>query len=236
MTMTQAELFQDAPVGRQGGAVLPWAVRQLVLARDHWACLCCDQSVLGRRYAIHLRKPWHLGGDASPENLITVLAECGERISADCDPADEARGYIVGSCDEPALVPVMYSTPAGLTRAWLLPDGGRTFEPRWIGVRGDLKTAEYDPSMSERKTRVTVTIDPGLAAYVEQLVESGQAPSVSAVVNDALEARRERDRRIARRWNEVIAGASDEDRAKAARMMAHVDAQLAKLPPSHSFR
>jgi Arc/MetJ-type ribon-helix-helix transcriptional regulator len=47
--------------------------------------------------------------------------------------------------------------------------------------------------MSERKTRLTVTIDPHLAAYAEQLVAAGKAPCVSAVVNDALEADRFRD-------------------------------------------
>jgi Arc/MetJ-type ribon-helix-helix transcriptional regulator len=40
--------------------------------------------------------------------------------------------------------------------------------------------------MSDRKTRLTVTVDPHLAAYAEQLVEAGKAPSVSAVFNDAL--------------------------------------------------
>jgi Arc/MetJ-type ribon-helix-helix transcriptional regulator len=79
--------------------------------------------------------------------------------------------------------------------------------------------------MSDRKARVTVTIDPHLAAYAEQLVESGKADSVSAVVNAALSDRAERDRRIARRWEDAVAAATDEDRAKAARMMARIDAQ-----------
>ena len=39
--------------------------------------------------------------------------------------------------------------------------------------------------MSDRKTRLTVTVDPHLAAYAEQLVKAGKAPSVSAVFNDA---------------------------------------------------
>ena len=90
--------------------------------------------------------------------------------------------------------------------------------------------------MSERKTRVTVTIDPHLAAYAEQLVEAGKAPSVSAVVNDALSDRAERDRRIARHWEEAASCASDEDRAKAARMLARLDAQEARLPESHRAR
>jgi Arc/MetJ-type ribon-helix-helix transcriptional regulator len=84
--------------------------------------------------------------------------------------------------------------------------------------------------MSERKTRVTVTIDPRLVAYAEQLVESGKAESVSAVINSALSERVERDRRIRRRWQELTAQA---DPAKVERMLAHVEAQRAQLPSTH---
>jgi Arc/MetJ-type ribon-helix-helix transcriptional regulator len=87
--------------------------------------------------------------------------------------------------------------------------------------------------MSDRKTRVTVTIDPHLAAYAEQLVSAGKAPSVSAVVNDALEASRLRDREARRLWREA---AEHADHAKVGRMLAHLDAQLATLPDSHRFR
>lgn len=80
--------------------------------------------------------------------------------------------------------------------------------------------------MSERKTRVTVTIDPRLAAYAEQLVAAGKAPSVSAVVNRALEAEAERDRDALKRLKEIGAQA---DPAKVARMISHVDAQAAVL-------
>ena len=128
MTMTQAELLADVPQGRRDAAQLPWPVRQLVLARDNWACLCCGKTILGRPYAIQLRKPWHLGGDISPENLITVQAECGDRITLGCDPADQTRGYEIGPFDDPASVPVAYSTAAGSAKVWLLPDGGRAFE------------------------------------------------------------------------------------------------------------
>jgi Arc/MetJ-type ribon-helix-helix transcriptional regulator len=86
--------------------------------------------------------------------------------------------------------------------------------------------------MRDRKTRVTVRIDPHLAAYAEHLVEMGKAPSVSAVVNSALAQRLERDRRIARRWKEATAQA---DVAKVERMMAHVDAQAARLPALHRY-
>jgi Arc/MetJ-type ribon-helix-helix transcriptional regulator len=81
--------------------------------------------------------------------------------------------------------------------------------------------------MSDRKTRLTVTVDPHLAAYAEQLVEAGKAPSVSAVFNDALAERVERDKRIRRRWREAADRANPE---KVTRMLAHVEAQAAALP------
>lgn len=93
----------------------------------------------------------------------------------------------------------------------------------------------YDPGMSDRKTRVTVTIDPHLAAYAERLVEAGGAPSVSAVVNEALAERRRRDlgERAERLWAEAAERADPE---KVDRMLAHVRAQVAGLPDSHRFR
>jgi Arc/MetJ-type ribon-helix-helix transcriptional regulator len=94
-------------------------------------------------------------------------------------------------------------------------------------------SAEYDRSMSDRKTRVTVTIDPHLAAYAERLVESGKATSVSAVVNDALESERQRDAQAARLLKEAAERA---DPDKVNRILAHVKAQAEKLPASHRFR
>ena len=85
----------------------------------------------------------------------------------------------------------------------------------------------YDPGMSDRKTRLTVTVDPHLAAYAEQLVNAGKAPSVSAVFNDALAERVERDKRIRRRWKEAAERADPE---KVDRMIAHVQARAAVLP------
>jgi hypothetical protein len=129
MTMTQAELLVDVRAGRRDDARLAWPVRRLVLARDNWACLCCGKTILGRPYAIQLRKPRHFGGDYSPENLITVLAECADRITLGFDPADQVRGYEVGPSDNPAAVPVAYTTVAGSTKVWLSRDGGRAFGP-----------------------------------------------------------------------------------------------------------
>jgi len=80
--------------------------------------------------------------------------------------------------------------------------------------------------MSDRKIRVTVTIDPHLAEYAERLVQAGKAPSVFAVINDALEQKSLRDRRG---LSLLRAQAAQADPEKVARMKAHVDAQLAEL-------
>ena len=91
----------------------------------------------------------------------------------------------------------------------------------------------YDPGMSDRKARLTITVDPHLSAYAEYLVETGKAPSVSAVFNDALAERVERDKRIRRRWKEITAEA---DTAQVERMIAHAEAQAEQLPASHRYR
>jgi len=80
--------------------------------------------------------------------------------------------------------------------------------------------------MSEKKSRLTVTIDPQLTAYAERLVATGKAPSVSAVFNAALEEKIHRERRIRARWK---AAADQADQAKVARMMAHVERQVRQL-------
>jgi hypothetical protein len=85
--------------------------------------------------------------------------------------------------------------------------------------------------MSERKTRITITVDPLTSAYAERMVREGQASSVSAAFSQALEEKAYRDRRLIGRLKEI---ASQADHAEVARMMAHVDAQLAQLPDSHT--
>jgi len=81
--------------------------------------------------------------------------------------------------------------------------------------------------MSDRKARLEITVDPRLSAYAEHLVETGKAPSLSAVVNDALSEKERRDRQALDRLKETAAQA---DPAKVARMLKHVDAQAAALP------
>ena len=66
-------------------------------------------------------------------------------------------------------------------------------------------------------------------------MEAGDASSVSAVVNDALRARRQRDlgERAERLWAEAAERA---DPDKVARMLAHARAQAERLPDSHRYR
>jgi hypothetical protein len=96
-----------------------------------------------------------------------------------------------------------------------------------------MKSAGYGPGMSERKTRITITVDPLTNAYAERLVAEGNAPSVSAAFSQALEEKAYRDLRLISQLKDI---ASRADHAKVARMMAHVDAQVAQLPDSHRFR
>lgn len=79
--------------------------------------------------------------------------------------------------------------------------------------------------MSDRKTRLTITVDPHLSAYAEQLVDAGQAASVSAVFNEAMAEKAYRDRRRRSSWK-AKADAADQQRVE--RMMAHIDQQLAQ--------
>jgi Arc/MetJ-type ribon-helix-helix transcriptional regulator len=93
-------------------------------------------------------------------------------------------------------------------------------------IRPGDSLGQYDSSMSDPKARLTITVDPHLSAYAEQLVRAGRAASVSAVFNDALAEKAQRDRHALDHLKEVAGRA---DRAKVARMAAHVEAQAAAL-------
>jgi len=82
----------------------------------------------------------------------------------------------------------------------------------------------YDSGMSDRKSRLTITVDPDLSSYAERLVESGHAASVSAAFNEAMAEKAYRDRRRRSLWK---AKGDQADPSRVARMMAHVDQQLA---------
>ena len=78
--------------------------------------------------------------------------------------------------------------------------------------------------MTGKRARLTITVDPRLSAYAEKLVAEGRAPSVSAVFNDALSEKAQRDRRALDYLRQV---AGQADRAKVSRMATYVEAQAA---------
>lgn len=71
--------------------------------------------------------------------------------------------------------------------------------------------------MSDRKSRLTITVDPDLSTYAERLVASGQAASVSAAFNEAMAEKAYRDRRRRGLWK---ARGDQADPGRVARMMA----------------
>jgi Arc/MetJ-type ribon-helix-helix transcriptional regulator len=92
------------------------------------------------------------------------------------------------------------------------------------------ETVKYYPAMGERNTELTITIAPHLAAYAQRMVAAGTAPTISAVINDALEAQIRRDQRSRALWGEAAERADPE---KVARMLARAEEQRSQLPPSH---
>lgn len=75
-----------------------------------------------------------------------------------------------------------------------------------------------------KKLPITITLDPRLREWAEHLVATGKAPSISAVVNDALSASYAQHKRGLALLRDR-AERADEDRV--ARLRAHVDAQAA---------
>ncbi|MFC4562251.1 hypothetical protein ACFO4E_10335 [Nocardiopsis mangrovi] len=76
--------------------------------------------------------------------------------------------------------------------------------------------------MSEVKRRVTVTLDPDLLATAESAVESGEARSISAWVNDAIAEKKHRQERarILIRQDVIDAKARDPEEYERARAWA----------------
>jgi endonuclease YncB( thermonuclease family) len=79
--------------------------------------------------------------------------------------------------------------------------------------------------MSDRKARLTITVDPHLSAYAEHLVQAGHAASVSAVFNEAMAEKAHRDRRRRSLWKAKSEQARPD---RVTRMMTHIDQQLAQ--------
>jgi len=103
-------------------------VRELVLERDSYACVCCGTCIIGRHYSLGHRLRASHGGRAVPSNLVVLLGLGGElchgRIDGRLNPHDEARGFTVRSWDDPAQIPVMvFSEHGSGATVWLWDDG-----------------------------------------------------------------------------------------------------------------
>jgi Arc/MetJ-type ribon-helix-helix transcriptional regulator len=77
-----------------------------------------------------------------------------------------------------------------------------------------------------KKMPITITLEPRLREWAEHLVATGKAPSISAVVNDALTTSYAQHKRGLALLRERAEHA-DKDRVE--RMRAHVEAQAAAL-------
>nr|WP_062338128.1 hypothetical protein [Herbidospora sakaeratensis] len=82
--------------------------------------------------------------------------------------------------------------------------------------------------MTEGKKKISLTLDRDLAAFADRLVESGFAPSVSAVVTAAMESLHARDLAARAAWQAKLdeADADPAVGARVERMRAHIARQL----------
>lgn len=110
-----------------------------------------------------------------------------------------------------------------LDPSWSGPRPGRNSEPDEPGP--SRSTGEYDPGISGTKARLTITVDRHVGAYAEHLVKTGHAASVSARLQSSHGRKAYRDRRRRSLWR---ARSGRADPGRVARMMAHIDRQLAQ--------
>jgi hypothetical protein len=123
--------------------------------------------------------------------------------------------------------PIIYASPSGVgtySSAASRVTGGCAVEDELARLPAGGIILGYDLFMSDRKSRLTITVDPDLTTYAERLVESGHAASVSAAFNEAMAEKAYRDRRRRGLWK---AKGDQADPGRVARMMSHVDRQLA---------
>lgn len=116
------------------------AVREIVLERDGYRCVCCGRSIIGQVYSLQHRKRRSQGGKNNPPNLLTVLGDgtAGHhaRIDSRKNPLDEQRGYTVRSRQDPRLVPVtVFDGHGGSREMWPSEDG------RWLDEAPVLEAA-----------------------------------------------------------------------------------------------
>jgi len=109
--------------------------RALVLARDGYHCVRDGRPAgpgIGP-YSIQHRKARGVGGDNSLPNLLLLCGSattlCHGEVESRQDPHDLAAGYRLESWQDPAAEGVMYmERDGGDFTAWLLPDGGLSFD------------------------------------------------------------------------------------------------------------
>ena len=103
-------------------------VRELVLERDSYSCVCCGTCIIDRHYSLGHRLRASQGGRAVPSNLVTLLGLGGElhhgRVDLYRDPADATKGYRLKSGQHPAQVPVLLVRPDGSRASRYLWDDG----------------------------------------------------------------------------------------------------------------
>jgi hypothetical protein len=56
-----------------------------------------------------------------------MMTGCCARVDGRTDPADEVKGYVVRSGDDPADIPVVIRSEGSEFRAWLREDGTFSF-------------------------------------------------------------------------------------------------------------